>query len=252
MPPSPFFGKAFCEAATALQPCAPSNRVRIVKLGATGSVKALEHRAAPLAILQKLLLVEQALPLSNFYFKIQLHAGVTDSIFLTQIRKFNDTLGQKLFHSFYDGVDTHLFHPYVAPFTHVLFRAPRVDTSSRPRSRVAVVLESPPFKLKLAHVRAWAEDLKLEEFCARWAVSSSGSSCAVVEFQPSLVSSPPSSFVFEGHTYKLQTFSPLPSSFRALTGERSASQALKAAESSPLPRRDQWPPSLMTTPQRSV
>ena len=111
----PCVGKYFCEASVATQECDSENRIRIVKLGDTKSYKNLDQRAAPLSILQRLLLVDQVLPLSNFYFKIQKRVGVTDDFFLGQVKKFNEKSGEKLFHSFFNGAQTTLFSPPPLP-----------------------------------------------------------------------------------------------------------------------------------------
>ena len=112
---APCVGKFFCEAATATQECDPQNQVRIIKLGDTKSYKNLDQRAAPLSILQRLFLVDQVLPLSNFYFKIQMRAGVTDDFLLEQVKKFNEKSGEKLFHSLFNGAQTVLFRPPPPP-----------------------------------------------------------------------------------------------------------------------------------------
>ena len=53
-------------------PCRTSNSIRVVKLGAVKSVSAGKHRDVPVAILQRLRLVDQVIPLVNFYFKVRL------------------------------------------------------------------------------------------------------------------------------------------------------------------------------------
>ena len=77
-----FLGKGICDASLSLSPCSPSNNLRIVKLGSVKSVSALKLRAVPIAILQRLGLIDQVFPLSNFYFKVRLCPGVTDAHFV--------------------------------------------------------------------------------------------------------------------------------------------------------------------------
>ena len=62
-----FTGKYFCDSLLAVEKCDPSNRLRVVKLGDTSSFKNLEQRTNPISVL-RLFLVDQVLPLSNFYF----------------------------------------------------------------------------------------------------------------------------------------------------------------------------------------
>ena len=112
---APCVGKYFCEAETASQKCVPTNNIRIVKLGDVSAFRNIEQRTVPLSILQKLLLIDQALPLSNFYFKIQLRPGVSDKFFLEQVTKYNQKEKTKLFHSFFNGSDTFSLAPLPLP-----------------------------------------------------------------------------------------------------------------------------------------
>ena len=104
-------GKGFFEYEKFVSPCTPENRIRVVKLGSTASFQNLEDRALPVSTLQSLLLFDQVLPLSNFYYKFQLRDGISDDLFLNSVRKFNEDKGERQFHYVFNGVSTSLFHP---------------------------------------------------------------------------------------------------------------------------------------------
>ena len=78
-------GKGLCESSLAFTPCSPANRFRIIKLGSIKHISSLSLRAAPIAMLQRFGLIDQALPLANFYFKVRLRNDVDDSLFQTKI-----------------------------------------------------------------------------------------------------------------------------------------------------------------------
>ena len=99
-------GKCFAEPALAHEPAEPYNRFRDIKLGSIKSVSALKLRAAPFSIMVRLGVIEQVLPLSNFYFKVKLAEGVTDAVFGERLIAYNRSIGDLLFHSFTDGTET--------------------------------------------------------------------------------------------------------------------------------------------------
>ena len=207
-------GKGVCDQATVVSSCHPANRIRIVKLGKIDAVKNLEHRAAPLATLQMLGLVDQIFPVSNFYFKVSLAAGISDEIFVSTIRKFNKKISNTLFHSFFDGLTT---TPFVAP------PPPRVpfswltgnDSRGRPGEKTtpcALVIEDPPFSLTRASVEQWAVSLGLDaRFC--WGESPSESSCGILEFLAPPNFSPASLLYYSAKTFRVSFFPKLPSQF---------------------------------------
>ena len=96
-------GSGFCDPAVVFTPCRPDNSLRVVKLGSIKSISALKMRAAPLAILKRLGVIDQVVPYSNFYYKVRLSQGVTDEVFQSKVTSYNRSLGDVLFHSFTDG-----------------------------------------------------------------------------------------------------------------------------------------------------
>ena len=87
-----FLGKGICDSVFSSSPCSPNNTFRVVKLGSVKSVSSLKLRAVPIAILQRLGLVDQVLPLSNFYFKVRLCSNITDQIFTDTVTAYNKSI----------------------------------------------------------------------------------------------------------------------------------------------------------------
>ena len=91
--------------------------------------------------------MDQVLPLSNLYYKVQLKEGVTDEFFLSTVARFNNNQKDRQLHSFFDGTTTQLFHPPPAPRTRVISFSPAYAPLEVPRAKDpvlgALVLENP-------------------------------------------------------------------------------------------------------------
>jgi len=190
----PAWIRVVCDQRFVVSPCDSFNQSRIVKLGRVDSIKKLEHRASPPAILQKLGLVDQVFPLSNHYFKVSLKEGVSDEIFCKTITSFDDGLGDRLFHSFWNGEETTLFHP---PPPRRVFRSWEAQEDAPPPPGV-VVVEDPPFSLTVAEVNSWATKLGITDHHFYCGVGPNGTNCAIIEFTTPDVFFPPTTANFCG------------------------------------------------------
>lgn len=160
------------------------------------TVSELKYRAAPITILQTLRLVEEVIPLSNFYFKVSLAQGITDDQFLLRIRQLNDSLGFALFGSVFDGVNTtDLF-------------SPKFDS----KNLSVLILEDPPRSARLDAFKAEGERLKIPTLPC-WGTGPSGT--CVVWSVPSDFN-PPSTISVCGISFKLSLFRSLPPSYDIL------------------------------------
>ena len=104
-------GKGISDSSLSASPCAPSNAFRVIKLGSIKSVADLRLRSIPVGILQRLKLVDQVLPISNFFLKVALAPGVTDSELQEKLTFFNKQSSDSLFQCFYNGTDTFDLNP---------------------------------------------------------------------------------------------------------------------------------------------
>ena len=107
------------------------------------SVASPKLRAVPVAILQRLGLIDQALPLSNFYYKIRLCEGVTDLTFTSTITDYNKAINEYLYHSLYNGDITFSLSPHPK-------KVPKVFVS-----KPFFVVDCPPFSVTEEDVRAY-------------------------------------------------------------------------------------------------
>ena len=89
-------------------------------------------------------LIDQALPLSNFYLKVRLLQGVTDEVFCNKVRACNRAIGDRLFHSVYTGMETLSLDPNQRP----------KKTPTMPDHNTEVV-DGLPFYITLKDVRDW-------------------------------------------------------------------------------------------------
>ena len=194
-----FLGKGLCDSSMAFTPCSPLNRFRVVKLGSIKSISSLRLRAAPIAMLQRLGLIDQALPISNFYFKVRLCDDIPDSLFQTKIVNLNKSIKDNLFHSYSDGVDSFSLNP----------------SSNKPKhfKRPLLVVDCPPFSIKEEQIREWlSSNWDAKDIVIRWADSPCGTSFVVECSFPS--PSTPFEFVFGHKHYKIKYFSILPSDYK--------------------------------------
>lgn len=136
----------------------------------------IEHRGGPISVLQKLGLVDQVLPLSNWHFKIQKCTGVTDELLAALLKNYDGGLKVSQFHSFFNGPTTTLIHPPPPR------NPPRSVPFSQVRTRSALVLEHPPLRLTLTDVLKWGESINLVDCEAAWVNGPSGYCACSLEF----------------------------------------------------------------------
>ena len=187
-------------------PCSPSGRSRVLRLGSLSPFQKVGQRAGPLSVLQHLHLTEQALPLTDFYLKVQLIEGLTDECFTEQLRKFNDQQGANVFHSLYNGDRTIVVAPPPAPGPGRVFPLEGKAWDGFKVSPPSVlVIENPPLRLSLPLVTAWATAQGLAHSSVSWFSGPSGSSCVALTFQAQAGFAPPSTVEFpNGRAYRLR------------------------------------------------
>ena len=167
-------GKGFMEGSFVLDPCTPENGLRIVRMDSLEGFTKMESRSGPIAIMQKLGLIDQALPLTNFHFKVRLCPNITDELFFELLANFDSTVPKNNYHSFFNGPKTALIHP------------PPLAPPPRPRNahahfvRSALVLVDPPLRFSLREAREWGEGRGLSECSAYWANFSHNGTCGIV------------------------------------------------------------------------
>jgi hypothetical protein len=155
------------------------------------------------AILQRLGLVDQVLPLSNFYIKVRLVTDVTDEIFVQKIISYNRTINEQLFHSISDGETTVSLYP------------PRYGSLKAPPStKHFLVVDCPPCGLEKGQIEDWLRDTQeAYDVSVRWAEGPNGS-CVVVECAFPDKKPFPVFFQFGAKKYKIQNYAYLPPDYR--------------------------------------
>ena len=199
-----------------MAPCSPSNRLRIIKLGNTGSFKTLETRSLPVSTLQGLLLIDQIVSVSDLTCKVQLREGVTDDFLVKTLRSFNVNKGERQFHSVFDGLVTRLCHPppppVVSPLPPQIHGPPPSVPYVCEDLKGFLVLEDPPFHLKLDDLSEITDKIPGDAY-KEWVVGPSGSTCALVSYTHQVFFVPPRMFFFEGVSYRLKFFPSRPAQF---------------------------------------
>lgn len=194
-------GRANCDSTFVATPCLPENRCRIVKLGKVRIISALQHRAAPIITLQKLKLIDQILPLSNFYFKVRMRDGVTDDQLVDALKQINNNLKVDLFHSLFLGQITY-------PLSYI----ERHEDRTPHQTTVTLVLETPPITLKLEDVEEWAREHSLSGVQTSWGVGPKGS-CIIIDYSRTHLSTVPTHFCLGKKLFKISSFPSLPPQF---------------------------------------
>ena len=180
-----------------------------------------DQRVGPLSILQRLGLVDQIIPVHNYYFKIHLVPVVSDEVFLAQLRRFNKEQKVEIFHSLYNGQSILLVTPPALPPQIPAFHAPDVpvydDVKVAPQLAV-FVLEEPPFRLTLGTVTTWATSAGLLDVHASWRTGPSGSSCiAIICVVPYDVVPPSTITLPNGRGHRLRFFTSVSQSFLTIS-----------------------------------
>jgi hypothetical protein len=193
-----FLGKGICDSALAYSPCSPNNRYRIIKLGSIKSISSPRLRSLPIAILQRLGLVDQVLPLANFYFKVRLCEDVLDSTLHSQLFAFNKNIKDNLFNSCTDGQDSFSLNPF--------------SIKAKNPKKPLLVIDCPPFNMKEEMVVSWlARNFSASDISIRWADGPRGTALIV---DCSLPIPHPSEFIFENKHYKINYFLALPAEYK--------------------------------------
>ena len=132
--------------------CIEGNRLRILKLHSLETVRGPKNALAILRLLEKTRCVANALPLSQFYNKIQLNGDAKENDFISSLRtanvKIKATKQAPLFQSIYNGdITVDLLPPEVV----------------KERGRMGYfIFEEPPPRITFSEVRNWiAENAKL-------------------------------------------------------------------------------------------
>ena len=175
LPPS-LVGRGFMDGTLTTTPCSQDNNLRIIRMASLEGFGKIEHRGGPISVLQKLGLVDQVLPLSNWHFKIQKCTGVTDELLAALLKNYDGGLKVSQFHSFFNGPTTTLIHPPPPR------NPPRSVPFSQVRTRSALVLEHPPLRLTLTDVLKWGESINLVNCEAAWVNGPSGDCACSLEF----------------------------------------------------------------------
>ena len=158
--------------------------IRIVKIGSVKEISALKHRATPIAILQRMGLIDQALPLSNFYLKVRLLPGVTDEVFCNKVRACNRAIGDRLFHSVYTGMETLSLDPNQRP--------KKTPTMPDHNTDSYMVVDGLPFYITLKDVRDWLTRVsQTPNAKVDWGEGPKGTCVVVTASSPSTTHCPP-------------------------------------------------------------
>ena len=212
-----FHGKVLCDDLFVSTPCSSSNRLRVLKLGSIKSIHALRWRSFPVFLLQKLGLIDQALPLSNFYFKVRLLEGVSDSLLFSKLQAVNKAVKDVLFHSFFDGDVT----------TSLVVARARVGQAS---TEGVLVIDRLPLGLKVDQVSGWLSSFPgIVGPRVRWGEGPLGSSLLI---ECTLSAPPPAEFPFNGRSFPVRSFSSLPSEYKYSTSVSSLERSLSKFASS--------------------
>jgi len=159
---------------------------------------ALKHRAAPIAVLQRLQLVIEIIPLSNYYFKVRLAKEITPGCLRAALVAFNDSVEDPVFHSIFDGTSTDIL------------QAPRPSFRPGFRPRAApptfVVLERPPKSLTLEFATEFGAARGLDS--PTWATSPRGT--CIVWSCPASVGEVDLCFSLSGVSYRAARLTRLP------------------------------------------
>lgn len=210
------------DSISAATPCSINNKLRIIKLGSIKTMHPLNMRAFPILILQKLGLIDQAIPLSNFYFKIRLRDNVTDDSFRSMVIKINQMLKDKLYHSFFNGEET--------------FQFSTSSSTKRNFDKSFLVVEHPPFNLKKSEIIDWISANCGPNPVPYFSEGPNGTALVVECLSPTSLL--PSSFNYKGKEYKIEKLTRLPSSYKQIawpTSDRTILKFLTNMKSSNFP-----------------
>jgi hypothetical protein len=115
------------------------------------------------------------------------------------LKEFNRSIDECLFHSMYDGEETHSLN----------HKEKKIKRSPLP----SFVIDCPPFSLNEDVIREWvAQSLQASEVSVRWAEGPRGT-CLVVDCLLPPSSLPPSSFTYSGKRFKIKYYHSLPSEY---------------------------------------
>jgi hypothetical protein len=203
---APLIASAFCESGTVVGPCSPENRIRILKIASLDSLQGAEGKAAVVVLLNEMNLAREIFPLSRFYYKILLSPSTSDSEVIKLLKSFNTSLGRlgPLFHSLYDGTNTHS----------LIYRPPPPKPKPIRRAAPSVfIIYEPPLSLSLSQVsKNFSSLFGIRAPC--WGTSPSRQSCIIVEFFPDDFDFPPYEVQeFNGEKFAVRFFSSLPPGF---------------------------------------
>lgn len=215
-------GKGICDSVLISTPCLQSNPYCMIKLGRTRTMADPKLRIAPIAALQELGVIEQAIPVSNFFIKIKLAPKVTVESLSRTLSALNRALDDPLFHSIYDGVESYV-----------------LGQRAEPLAKHVLILDHPPLSMSLRTVHEWALCQPLADASASWGVGPSGCSL-LLEFTPNNVT-PPRFIVIRNKQYRISHYVSLPPGYSRLTGfkeddvEKLLRDCLKGPQSTDLP-----------------
>lgn len=139
-----FKGQILCDSEFASSSCSSSNGIRVVRLASLKAVGPISMRRFPIFILLRLGLIDQAMPISYYYFKVRLSNDVSDGKFQSLVTRFNTISQLNMYHSFYTGDATLLFRKdSVAP------RPPKplASSISDAKQRHYLILDNPPLSV---------------------------------------------------------------------------------------------------------
>ena len=194
----------------------PQNDLRIIKLGSIKTVSHLKLRTVPISILQRLGLVDQVCPVSNFFFKVKLAANITDTILQSTLESFNKSVGDNLFHSFTNVSEDFDLNPSVRKIK---------------ASRSFFVVDCPPFAITDTDVFNFFISLQASGVTVGWGTGPPGT-CLVVECEGADFAAP-CTFVFNHNTYLIKHYTKqLPSSYVLEEGKSNEPNSLVSCFSS--------------------
>lgn len=207
---APLVGSAFCSSFTVINPCAPENDVRTIKISNLASVKGNENKTAVLVLFEQLGLAVETFPLSRFYYKIRRGPLTSDQALIDTLTSFNRSMpcDGPLFHSVYDGSTTRSL-VYKRPLP-----PPPPPVPKKRAHPCALLVIDPPFSLSLSKVAEWSRRLPFPRKPC-WGLTPTLQNCIVVEFFPDETGSfqALSSQEFDGASYAVRFFLNLPRNY---------------------------------------